>query len=146
MRPQLLLLSNSRYRSTFSLKVEDVCSGIGAGKKTLQITVNRSEHKDPRMECNPLYFCYTSWLFCNPEPPLWPRQQYVAHLLPRRALWPQVQSVILPLYFSLLFGIRVGHESLLHLDLDLASSIRYTSVILFTAVWDPRGPRITLSS
>ena len=85
--------------------------------------VNRSEHKDPRMQCNPLYFRYTFWLFCNPEPPLWPRQQYVAHLLPRRALWPQVQSVILPLYFSLRFGMRVGHESLLHLDFDLASSI-----------------------
>ena len=105
-----------------------------------------SEHKDPRMQCNPLYFRYTFWLFCNPEPPLWPRQQYVAHLLPRRALWPQVQSVILrytfhcalgsvwatnhsciwtltlqvqsvilPLYLLLRFGIHVGHESPCHL-------------------------------
>ncbi len=98
------------------------------------------------MQCNPLYFRYTSWLFCNPETPLGPRQQYVAHLLPHSVLWPQVQSVILPLYVSLRFGIRVGRESLLHLDLDLASSIRYTSVILFTTLWDPRGPRIALSS
>ena len=29
------------------------------------------------------------------------------------------------------------------LDVDPASSVRYTSVILFTVLWDPRGPRIT---
>ena len=37
---RLALLSNSRYRRTFSLKFEDVCSGIGAKKKLLQITLN----------------------------------------------------------------------------------------------------------
>ena len=105
-----------------------------------------SEHKDPCMQCNPLYIRCTSWLFRNPEPP-GPRQQYVLH----GVQWPKaeaciMQSVILPLYSSLRFRIHVGHESLLHLDFDLASSIRYTSVILFTARWDPRGPRITLSS
>jgi hypothetical protein len=98
---------------------------------------------------------------CNLSPPphkptfpqLWPSHPAPLHksncIHFRIVIWTltrQVQSVILPLYFSQCFGIRVGHESLLHLDFDLANSIRYTSVMLFTARWDPRGPRITLSS
>ena len=71
----------------------------------------RSEHKDSRMQCDPLYFRYTSWLFCNPEPP-----------------WGPGNSM---LHICFLIGFS-GRNS-----------IRYTSVILFTALWDPRGPRIT---
>ena len=133
------------------MKFEDVCSGLG------ELPTNKTIASNNKLCCMDLsiriHACnairYTSVILSGSFvtlSQLGPRQQYVAHLLPRRALWPQVQSVILPLYFSLRFGIRVGHESLLHLDLDLASSIRYTSVILFTVRWDPRGPRITLSS
>ena len=63
------------------------------------------------MQCNPLYFRYTSGLCCNPAP-LAPRQQYVLH----RVRWPKAEACI--------------------------EAVRYTSVVLFAALWDPRGPRI----
>ena len=59
-------------------------------------------------KCSPLYFCYT--FHCAF------RSAWATNHSCIWTLTVQVQSVILPLYFSLRVGIHVGHESPCHLN------------------------------